>query len=60
MGDEDLLKTDKSYPINQVAFTGAQLMSRLAKVITIVVLLAVIAGCCVLPDVPGPIGIPGC
>jgi hypothetical protein len=35
-------------------------MSRLVKVVSIVVLLSVIAGCCVLPDAPGPIGIPGC
>ena len=35
-------------------------MLRLVKMITIVILLSVIAGCCVLPDVPGPIGIPGC
>ena len=35
-------------------------MSKLMKVIVIVVLLSVLSGCCALPDVPGPIGIPGC
>jgi len=29
-------------------------------VIMVVVLFSMIAGCCVLPDAPGPIGIPGC
>ena len=35
-------------------------MSRFVKIILIVVVLSVIAGCCALPDAPGPIGIPGC
>jgi hypothetical protein len=35
-------------------------MSKLIKMIAIVVLLSVVTGCCALPDVPGPIGIPGC
>jgi hypothetical protein len=35
-------------------------MSKLVLAITIVFLLSVIAGCCALPDAPGPIGIPGC
>jgi len=33
---------------------------RLVKIILIVVVVLVIAGCCALPDAPGPIGIPGC
>jgi len=35
-------------------------MSRFVKIIFIVVVLSIIAGCCALPDAPGPIGIPGC
>jgi hypothetical protein len=35
-------------------------MSELVKIILIAVVLSIIAGCCALPDAPGPIGIPGC
>lgn len=35
-------------------------MLKLIQVVVIVALLSISAGCCVLPDVPGPIGIPGC
>jgi len=35
-------------------------MPRLVKIILIVVVLSAAAGCCALPDAPGPIGIPGC
>ena len=35
-------------------------MTRFVNIVVIVVVLFIIAGCCVLPDAPGPIGIPGC
>ncbi len=35
-------------------------MSEFIKFIIIVIVLSIIAGCCALPDAPGPIGIPGC
>jgi len=34
-------------------------MTIVTKVVVIVALL-VMAGCCALPDMPGPVGIPGC
>lgn len=36
------------------------MIESLAKLMFIVVVLFVVSGCCALPDVPGPIGIPGC
>ncbi len=36
------------------------MMSMLVKIILVSVALFVITGCCALPDVPGPIGIPLC
>jgi predicted small lipoprotein YifL len=35
-------------------------MSNIVKAVAIIVLLFVIAGCCALPDAPGPVGIPLC
>jgi len=35
-------------------------MSRLVNIILIAVTLFVLAGCCALPDAPGPVGIPLC
>ena len=35
-------------------------MARIIDLILYLMLLSVVAGCCALPDAPGPIGIPGC
>jgi len=35
-------------------------MIRLSRIIIIVAISGTMAGCCALPDTPGPVGIPGC
>jgi hypothetical protein len=35
-------------------------MKKLVQFALSVVILSIIAGCCALPDAPGPLGIPGC
>ncbi len=37
-----------------------RLISMMYKVLMAVWLLGLLAGCCALPDIPGPVGIPGC